>query len=469
MMIWLAIAAMTLVVTAILLWSLVRARPVMADRREIELAVARDQLSEVSRDAERGLLAQEEAESARIEVARRLLAHDRAGLNLHAPAAHARIGAWWLSALVAPVAALALYAAMGAPQLKTEPAASAEQNEMVKLVNTLAQKMTNRPNDLDGWKLLARSAAGIGQFEMALDAFRKAIALDGNKDMLLVGDFAETLVLSQRGVVPEARHAFDAVLAADPKDARARYYLAQAQAQIGAWDKAIEQWTAILKGAPPDADYILAVQARISEARERLGQSGPQPAAPQPAVPSPPARQGGPSSEDVAAAANMNAGDRAGMIESMVARLAERLKSNPDDAAGWRKLGRAYLVLGRIDDAVAAYGQSTERDPKSVEGWAGLAQALRQQTPNANSQTQARYDQVLAQLLSLDPNNADALFELGAQAVRAKRSDAAREYWTRLLEGIPKDEPVRKDALAKMRQIADDAHIAPSALGLDMK
>jgi cytochrome c-type biogenesis protein CcmH len=464
MMIWLAIAAMTLVVTAILLWSLVRARPVMADRREIELAVARDQLSEVSRDAERGLLAQEEAESARIEVARRLLAHDRAGLNLHAPAAHARIGAWWLSALVAPVAALALYAAMGAPQLKTEPAASAEQNEMVKLVNTLAQKMTNRPNDLDGWKLLARSAAGIGQFEMALDAFRKAIALDGNKDMLLVGDFAETLVLSQRGVVPEARHAFDAVLAADPKDARALYYLAQAQAQIGAWNKAVEQWSAILKDAPPDADYIQAVQARISEARERLGQS-----AAQLPAPSPQARQGGPTSEDVAAAANMNAGDRAGMIESMVARLAERLKANPDDAAGWRKLGRAYLVLGRIDDAVSAYGQSTERDPKSIEGFAGLAQALRQQTPNPDAEAQARYGQVLARLIALDPNNGDALFDLGAQAARAKRIDAARDYWTRLLEGIPKDEPVRKAALAKMRQIADEAHIAPSALGLDLK
>ena len=281
--------------------------------------------------------------------------------------------------------------------------------------------------------------------------------------MMLVGDFAESLVLSQRSVVPEARHAFDAVLAADPKDARARYYLAQAQAQIGAWDKAIEQWSAILKDAPPDADYILAVQARITESRERLGQSAPQQEAP------PQTRQGGPTSEDVAAAANMTAGDRAGMIESMVARLAERLKTNPDDAAGWRKLGRAYLVLGRIDDAVAAYGQSTERDPKSVEGWAGLAQALRQQTAKPNAAGQARYDQVLAQLLTLDPNNADALFDLGAQAVRAKRVDAARDYWARLLEGIPKDEPVRKDALAKMRQIADEAHIAPSALGLDVK
>ena len=462
MVIWSVLAAMTLAVTAILIWSLVRTRPEMADRRQIELAVARDQLSEVTRVRDRGLLAPDEAESARVEVARRLLAQDRAALNQHAPrAVNPANGIWWLSALVVPVAALGLYAAMGAPDLKTEPASSAEQTEMVKLVDTLAQKMTNRPNDLDGWKLLARSAAGIGQFDMALDAFRKAIALDGNKDILLVGDFAETLVLSQRSVVPEARHAFDAVLAADPKDARARYYLGQAQAQIGAWDKAIEQWTAILKDAPPDADYILAVQARITEAREKLGQSPPQ----MPAQPP----QRGPTSEDVAAASNMSAGDRAGMIETMVARLAERLKANPDDAAGWRKLGRAFLVLGRIDDAVSAYTQSTERDPKSTEGWAGLAQALRQKTPSPDAGAQARYDQVLAQLLTLDPNNADALFELGAQAVRAKRVDAARDYWARLLEGIPKDEPVRKDALAKMRQMADEAHITPSALGLDMK
>jgi len=76
------------------------------------------------------------------------------------------------------------------------------------------------------------------------------------------------------------------------------------------------------------------------------------PAAPQAAAPSSAAP--GPSAADVAAANKMSATDRSAMIHSMVARLADRLKQNGNDVAGWQRLLRAYMVLGERDKAVAA-------------------------------------------------------------------------------------------------------------------
>ena len=63
----------------------------------------------------------------------------------------------------------------------------------------------------------------------------------------------------------------------------------------------------------------------------------------------------GPSAEDVAAAEEMSAEDRAAFIQSMVQRLADRLKDEPDDLDGWLQLGRAYSVLGNVEGAKDAY------------------------------------------------------------------------------------------------------------------
>ncbi|MGA7974297.1 MAG: c-type cytochrome biogenesis protein CcmI, partial [Pseudolabrys sp.] len=73
----------------------------------------------------------------------------------------------------------------------------------------------------------------------------------------------------------------------------------------------------------------------------------PQAAAPSSAAP-------GPSAADVAAASKMSANDRGALIHRMVARLADRLKQNGNDVAGWQRLLRAYMVLNERDKAVAA-------------------------------------------------------------------------------------------------------------------
>jgi cytochrome c-type biogenesis protein CcmH/NrfG len=229
------------------------------------------------------------------------------------------------------------------------------------------------------------------------------------------------------------------VLSIDPKDPRARYYLAEAQAEIGAWDKAYDQWMALLRDGGDQADYAEIVQARIADAAKRLGRDVPKivsaPPNPSPPAASPPAvSSGGPTAQDIAQAAQMGAGDRQAMIETMVARLAEKMENSPNDPAGWRKLARAYLVLGRIDPALSAYEKAQALDPKSAEGQSGLVTALRQ-GPGVKD---PRYLPALRQLLALDPDNADALMDLGAFELGTGNVPAARDLWARLLAGFPR-------------------------------
>ena len=89
-------------------------------------------------------------------------------------------------------------------------------------------------------------------------------------------------------------------------------------------------------------------------------------------TPSPPAAdlarpERGPTAGDVAAAREMSGEDRAAFIQSMVQSLADRLAENPDDPAGWLRLGRAYGVLGRAEDAAAALDTAEETAKARLE------------------------------------------------------------------------------------------------------
>lgn len=75
----------------------------------------------------------------------------------------------------------------------------------------------------------------------------------------------------------------------------------------------------------------------------------------------------GPTAQDVAAAQDMSANDRQAMIRSMVARLAERLQSEPNDLEGWMRLGRAYGVLGERDKAIDAYEHADRLLPPGAD------------------------------------------------------------------------------------------------------
>jgi cytochrome c-type biogenesis protein CcmH len=258
-------------------------------------------------------------------------------------------------------------------------------------VTQLEARLAKDPNDADGWRLLERSYTVLGQTDKAADAARHAAALGAKSgDAASSSEAAEELVTAAGGTVtPEARRLFEAALAADPGDPRARFFVGLAQAQAGQGDDALTRWLALEADSPPDAPWRDGLHANIERLATEMGLSGdalaqrrakfatasPAPAA-APAEATPVAGAPGPTASDVAAAAGMAPEDRSAMIKSMVQRLADRLEHEPGDVDGWLRLGRAYDVLGDKENSLDAYRRASQADPKRDDARAAYASAL---------------------------------------------------------------------------------------------
>jgi len=259
-------------------------------------------------------------------------------------------------------------------------------------VAELEARLAKEPNDIDGWRLLSRSYALLGEPKKAAAAAQRAAALgakSGDADEQSAA--GEDLVTANGDkVVPAARRLFEAALAADPNDPRARFYLGLAAAQDGHGDEALQRWLALEADSPADAPWLAGLRTNIDRlakemgvgaadlARRRAALATAEPAPPAaPTASAAPAGEAtpGPTAGDVAAAAQMSPADRAAMIKAMVQRLADRLKHEPGDVDGWMRLGRAYAVLGEPQQSLDAYRHATEADPKRADARAAYANA----------------------------------------------------------------------------------------------
>ena len=136
----------------------------------------------------------------------------------------------------------------------------------------------------------------------------------------------------------------------------------------------------------------------------------------------------------------MSAEDRSAMIESMVTRLAERLKSEPDDIEGWTRLARSYNVLGKPEKARDALAKAVEGAPDNVDLLVLFARAAR--AANSNMDTPESLN-ALRKTLSLQPDNIEALWFVGDAEAKAGNTDAARDLWGRGVNALPEGSPDR--------------------------
>src|ERR1035441_1553728 len=130
----------------------------------------------------------------------------------------------------------------------------------------------------------------------------------------------------------------------DGSDAQGWVQLVRSYRALGQFDKA--------QAAVADARRALAGDA---DGLRQFAEGSEAAAAAAPAAPTAPAAGApGPSASDIAAAEQMKPDEQNQMIRSMVARLADKLKQDGSDVAGWERLLRAYMVLGDHDKAQAA-------------------------------------------------------------------------------------------------------------------
>jgi cytochrome c-type biogenesis protein CcmH len=186
------------------------------------------------------------------------------------------------------------------------------------LASLLAREMRQRPNDPTGWFLLGREYLRLDDAQDAAASFKRAIPLVPPAERpAMLSAYGEALSIAAQGdVTPEAEAAFQASLAGDPKDVKARFYLGQAYAERRDPAHALALWQSLLADTPANTPLHGLLLDRIAILS---GMTRAQP-----------------------------------NIAQMVAGLADRLKQAPNDPDGWQRLVKSYVVLGDTDKARAA-------------------------------------------------------------------------------------------------------------------
>ncbi|MGO4336180.1 c-type cytochrome biogenesis protein CcmI [Labrys sp. KB_33_2] len=378
MLLWIALAAMTGLAALALLWPLARRGSALTPQAS-DIAIYKDQLAEIDRDLERGLIAKSEAQAARIEVSRRLIEADE-GEKLEKgrqPAAQAAIGRRRLAAsivLVAvPLLSLGLYAYLGSPSNPDQPLAARldsniENASLDELVARVEAKLAENPEDGRGWELMAQIYLRQGRFEDAKQAYANALRLLGSTAERETNFGVAVVAAADRMVTADAKAAFQRAVKLNPTEFRAAYFLGLAKEQDGDKKGAIEAWQALIAGNPDAADFL----------RQEITRVGGQPKS-APDGTAPDAVGPGPSKDDVVAAQTMTPEERGKMIQGMVSGLAERLKSQGGSPEEWMKLIKAYSVLGQADNARNALADARKAlasTPDAVRQMDELSKAL---------------------------------------------------------------------------------------------
>ncbi|MCR8725674.1 c-type cytochrome biogenesis protein CcmI [Frigidibacter sp. ROC022] len=396
-MFWIAISATAALVAIALALSFRRGRPEVAG--EADMALYRDQLAEVERDAARGVLSEDEAERIRVEVSRRLLAADRAAQAAEAQARGPMAPALLIGALVAGISILG-YQRLGQPgledlSLKTRIAASEairanrpHQEEAERLYGTpweapddvdpayleLIEKLRTavfaHPDDLQGWRLLTENEARLGNFSAAARAQGQVVALLGDKATAEDNAQLASLMVQAAGgfVSPETEAVLVKALQLNPKNGLTRYYTGLMFAQVQRFDLAMKVWVPLVAESGPEQPWTEPLRSQIGEVAALAGVRYTLP-------PLEDAATKGPSAADVAAAAGMSAEDRQAMIRGMVDGLASELAEQGGPPEKWAQLLTALGVLGDTERAQAIWDEAQETFADDADGLAKIRTA----------------------------------------------------------------------------------------------
>jgi cytochrome c-type biogenesis protein CcmH len=269
-MIFALIAALTTaaVLTVVLSPLLTEARPART-RSRLDLAIYRDRLEGIERNRTRGLVKPGDADAARLEIERRILA---SGFASDAPGPsppRKRLAA--MLALGVAAGAFGLYVQIGLPGLPDLPFAGrapeeAQQASAQNMIDSLTAGLQANPDDADSWVMLGRAYAAMGDDGKSADAYEHARNLRPEDQSIALAE-AEALLSDRQPEEPLS----DRVLAllksvqlADPDQPLALWYLGYDAAQHGRYDEARQDWNHLLQEMPSDAPERKTVNAALA-------------------------------------------------------------------------------------------------------------------------------------------------------------------------------------------------------------
>lgn len=383
MFFWIISMSLAVIATVSLLLPLFRnTRTAATEDAVSQVDIYREQLAEVERDLERGVLDTAEAERTRTEIARRLLAADKAGSQQtgDAPILASRMTSVLFGVVVVALSG-GLYLYVGAPgaqdlplkariaagdEIRANRMSQAEAEELaqamprpeidapadyLEMVQQLRDIVPTRPEDQAGWRLLARHEAALTNYAAAAAAQAHLVDLVGAQVQITdLERLADYMVAATAGLVtPEAEAVSRQILERDTDNIAARYYLGLLYAQTDRPDVAFRLWKQVIDNGTPEQIHVELAKGQIEDAAWRAGVEYELPRT---------AALPGPTADQIEDAANMSAEDQGNMIQGMVGRLMDRLANEGGTPEEWARLINALGVLGDTDRALAIWTEA---------------------------------------------------------------------------------------------------------------
>jgi cytochrome c-type biogenesis protein CcmH len=392
MLFWIICFALTCAVGALIITPLIR--PPVVEGEDPQVALYKAQLEEVDRDVAREVLGIEDAERAKTEIARRLiaasgheLAENESPFGRRAAVATAAVilllsGAVYLQigAPGYPDLPLKLRIANGDEFRANRPTQAAAQAlaptletpnfpaEYLESIEQLRELVPSRPDDSRGWELLAYHESQLRNYPAAAEAQARVVELKGDdatiEDLVTLADL---LAAAADGYVsPQVEMIARRVLQMDPNSIAGRYYLGAMYDQTDRPDRALRLWRSILDSGAAETFHMSLARRFVGEAAVRAGTEYTPPPAVDVAI------------EDVLDDPDMDEAAQSEMIAGMVSRLADRLATQGGPVNEWARLIVAYGVLGQFEDARAILAEALDVFGASDEAVALLNEAALQ-------------------------------------------------------------------------------------------
>ena len=265
-----------LCVAVVFLWVLLRERkPVtQASQANANAKVYRDQILDLDREHDSGHISDQEWQQSRDELSLRLLEDTSA---VDDPAAKTEKPAIWTAVVLAvalPLGSMAMYMWVGQPEalnplaLKTPD--QVDPKDLTKMAQTLAEKLQDKPDNLQGWVMLGRTYRTLENFDAALRAYDSALKLSDDDDLKL--ERIEVIAMQRQGQFEgEPWNVIREVLQRDPQHFGALLTAGSASYAEGKFADALKYWEQARKPLDANNPDLEGLESAIATVRERLG------------------------------------------------------------------------------------------------------------------------------------------------------------------------------------------------------
>jgi cytochrome c-type biogenesis protein CcmH len=255
------------------LWLGLRPSAGKADRKQANLAIFRDQLTELEREKSEGSLAESDFEQARRELQRRLLEEVEPDAGVTTSGTHGPSRKLAVAILVLmPVLAVLGYGMLGNPNALDPTRTAAPQQMTPEQINDMVAKLAARmeadPDNMQGWLMLARSYKTMGRYAEAVEAYGKAEKVI-NDDPELLASYAETIAMANgNGLKGKPGQLVERALKIDPQHPHSLFLAGAAAMEAGDNKKGIAYWEALLPQVEPGSEIDQMLRSGIDKMKQ---------------------------------------------------------------------------------------------------------------------------------------------------------------------------------------------------------